>query len=227
MNKYDAGTLAKKYNGMFTHDRWNDVFDKFNITFGKEGSKYERLKDVFVNESDNKIKSLIGFLEKEQLQQEEQSKQSNERFNEFFNEMSEMLFKKPSNNKVVARWKFNDSNLQCRYTELISSVNNNMPLSFFWLAGSIIEGVLCKYCKKNNIKSSKDDIDGYITILEKNNKISTRSTIYTTLQHFRQFRNTIHPNNQNNDFINDKNLQNYKQTLDDVIKFFTNDNQSD
>ncbi len=227
MDKYDAGTLAKKYNDMFTLVRWNDVFDKFNITFGKEGTKYERLKDVFANESDDKIKSLIGFLEEEQLQQEEQSKQSNERFNEFFNEMSEMLFEKPSNNKVVERWKFNDSNLQCRYTELISSVNNDMPLSFFWLAGSIIEGVLCEYCKKNNIKSSKDDIDGYITILEKNNKISTGNTIYTTLQHFRQFRNTIHPNNQNNDFINDKNLQNYKQALDDVIKFFTNDNQSD
>lgn len=222
MDTYDAGTLARKYNDMFTRNRWNDVFDKFNITFGKEGSRYERLKDVFVNESDDKIKSLIDFLEKEQLQQEEQSKQSNERFNEFFNEMSEMLFEKPSNNKVVARWKFNDSNLQCRYTELISSVNNNMPLSFFWLAGSIIEGVLCEYCKKNNIKSSKDDIDGYI----KNNKISTGNTIYTTLQHFRQFRNTIHPDNVNNIFIYDKNLKNRKEELDDVIKFFTNDNQS-
>ena len=47
---------------------------------------------------------MIDFLDKEQLRQEEQSKQSNESFNE----MIEMLFGKPSNNKVVARWKFND-----------------------------------------------------------------------------------------------------------------------
>jgi len=225
MNKYDAGTLAGKYSYMFTHDRWNDVFDKFNITFGKEGSKYERLKDVFVNESDDKIKSLIDFLDKEQLQREEQNKQNNES-NESFNEMIEMLLGKLSNNKVVARWKFNDSNLQCRYTELISSVNNNMPLSFFWLAGSIIEVILCEYCKKNKIKSNKDDIDGYINALESSKKISKGSVIYTTLQHFRQFRNTIHPNNENNDFIDNKNLQKRKEDLDDVIKCFTNDNQS-
>lgn len=214
MNKYDAGTLARKYSDMFTHYRWDDVFDKFNITFGKEGSKYERLKDVFVNESDDKVKPLIDFLDKEQLQQEEQSKQNNESLNEWFNSVFS------NQNKVSAKWKFKDSNLQCRYTEMISSVNNNMPLSFFWLAGSIIEGVLCEYCKKNNIKSSKNDIDGYITALENNNKISKGSTIYTTLQHFRLFRNTIHPNNQNNDFIKDKNLQIHKEELDDVIKFF-------
>ena len=81
--------------------------------------------------------------------------------------------------------------------------------------------MLCEYCEKNNIKSSKDDIDGYITALENNNKISKGSTIYTTLQHFRLFRNTIHPDNQNNDFINDKNLQNRKEELDDVINYFT------
>ena len=124
------------------------------------------------------------------------------------------------NNSVKIQKKFEDYKLQQRYEELIKAVNNNMPLSFFWLAGSIIEGVLCEYCEKNNIKSSKDDIDGYITALENNNKISKGSTIYTTLQHFRLFRNTIHPNNQNNDFISDKNLQNRKEDLDDVIKFF-------
>ena len=117
--------------------------------------------------------------------------------------------------------------LQQRYRELSKAIDDDMKFSFFWLAGSIIEYVLCEYCKKNNIKSSKDDIDGYITTLKENNKISTGSTIYATLQYFKQFRNTIHPDNQNNDFINDKNLQNHKQALDDVIKFFTNDNQSD
>ena len=81
------------------------------------------------------------------------------------------------NNSVKIQKKFEDYKLQQRYEELIKAVNNNMPLSFFWLAGSIIEGVLCEYCEKNNIKSSKDDIDGYITALEKNNKISTGSTI--------------------------------------------------
>jgi hypothetical protein len=58
-------------------------------------------------------------------------------------------------------------NLKQRYAELIKAINNNMTLSFFWLAGSIIEGVLCEYCEKNNIKSSKNDIDGYIATLEK------------------------------------------------------------
>ena len=41
-------------------------------------------------------------------------------------------------------------NLKDRYDEVIKAINNNMPLSFFWLAGSIIEGVLCEYCKNNN-----------------------------------------------------------------------------
>ena len=128
---------------------------------------------------------------------------------------------KETNNKIAIEKKFDNPTLQMRHEEIIKAINNNMPLSFFWLAGSIIEGVLCEYCKKNNIKSNKDDIDGYITALENNNKISKGSTIYTTLQHFRLFRNTIHPNNQNNDFINDKNLQNRKEELDDVIKHFT------
>ena len=58
-------------------------------------------------------------------------------------------------------------------------------------------------------------------IVDKKKKtIPEGSAIYTTLQHFRQFRNTIHPNNVNNDFINDKNLQNHKEALDDVIQFF-------
>ena len=114
-----------------------------------------------------------------------------------------------------------NSNLKDRYEELINAVNNNMKLSFFWLAGSIIEGVLCEYCKKNNIKSSKDDIDGYITALENSDKISKSSVIYTTLQYFRHFRNTIHPKNVNNDFINDKNLQISKEELYNVIKYFS------
>ena len=74
-----------------------------------------------------------------------------------------------------------------------------------------------------SIKSKKNDIDGYITALGNNNKISKGRTIYITLQHFRLFRNTIHPDNQNNDFIQDENLQNRKKELDDVIKRFTND----
>ena len=117
-------------------------------------------------------------------------------------------------------------NLKDRYDEVIKAINNNMPLSFFWLAGSIIEGILCEYCKKNDIKSNKNDIDGYITALENNNKISKKSYIYAKLEDFRHFRNTIHPSNVNNDFINDKNLQIHKEALDDVIKHFTNDHQS-
>ena len=113
-----------------------------------------------------------------------------------------------------------DNNLKNRYEELIKAINNDMSLSFFWLAGSIIEAVLCEYCKKNNIKSSKKDIDGYITALENNNKISEKSYIYRKLQDFRHFRNTIHPDNQNNDFIQGKNLQIRKEDLDDVIKEF-------
>ena len=107
-----------------------------------------------------------------------------------------------------------------RYKELLVAIRNEMQLSFFWLAGSIIEGVLCEYCEKNNIKSNKDDIDGYITALAKNNKIPTKGEIYRTLQLFREFRNTIHPNNGNNDYINGKHLQNRKEELDDVIKHF-------
>ena len=115
-----------------------------------------------------------------------------------------------------------NSNLKDRYEELINAVNNNMSLSFFWLAGSIIEGVLCEYCKNNNIQSSKKDIDGYITALDNNKIIPEGSAIYTTLQYFRQFRNTIHPDNKNNDFINGKNLQIHKEELDNIIKYFTN-----
>ena len=91
-------------------------------------------------------------------------------------------------------------------------------LYLFWLAGSIIEGILCEYCKNNNIKSQKNDIDGYITALESNKVVSSEGDeIYTTLQHFRNFRNTIHPDNKNNKFISGKNLQIREEELDNII----------
>ena len=100
-------------------------------------------------------------------------------------------------------------------------------LYLFWLAGSIIEGILCEYCKNNNIKSQKNDIDGYITALESNKVVSSEGDeIYTTLQHFRNFRNTIHPDNKNNKFISGKNLQIREEELDNIIKYFTYNHQS-
>lgn len=128
---------------------------------------------------------------------------------------------KETNNKVAMEKKFENQDLQKRYEELIKAVNNNMSLSFFWLAGSIIEGVLCEYCKKNNIKSNKDDIDGYITAIEQNKKILKSSVDYTTLDYFRKLRNTIHPDNVNNTRIDNKDLQNFKKALDDVIEYFS------
>ena len=138
---------------------------------------------------------------------------------------------KQPNNVITIEKKFEDQNLQNRYEELIKAVNNNMPLSFFWLAGSIIERVLCEYCKKNNIKPEKYDIDGYITALypdeknkknnEKNSKLPQSNALKHILNIYRNYRNTIHPNNGNNDYINGKHLQNRREELDDVIKYFS------
>ncbi len=82
---------------------------------------------------------MIDFLDKELLKQEERIKQDNEEFDEKLNEFSnfyDILFGKQSSNKVVAKFKFNNENLQSRYEELIKAVNNNMPLSFF--SGSLV-----------------------------------------------------------------------------------------
>ena len=119
-------------------------------------------------------------------------------------------------------------NLILRYEELIKAINNNMQLSFFWLAGSIIECLLRKYCKNNNITSKKNNIYGYITAIkqDKKHKKNIPGRIKKTIPIYQDYRNIIHPNNQNNDFINGKNLQIYKEELDNVIKYFCNDTQS-
>ena len=129
------------------------------------------------------------------------------------------------NNIVGMEKKFEDQNLQNRYEELIKAINNDMPLSFFWLAGSIIEGVLCEYCKKNDIKSSNHNIEDYITAIEKDEKHKKiiAGTIKKIIQIYKDYRNTIHPDNSSNPFTQGKNLQNRKEELDDVIKFFDND----
>lgn len=133
--------------------------------------------------------------------------------------------KKQPDNIIAIEKKFENQDLQKRYEELIKAINNDMPLSFFWLAGSIIECLLREYCKKNNIKSSNNCIDGYITAIEKDEKHKKNipGRIKKTIPIYQDYRNTIHPDNQNNDFINGKNLQIYKEELDNVIKYFTND----
>ena len=115
--------------------------------------------------------------------------------------------------------------LQSRYEELIKAINNDMPLSFFWLAGSIIEGLLCEYCNKNDIKikSCDHNIKGYITAIEEDEKHKKiiAGVIKKIIQIYKDDRNTIHPDNHNTDFIQDENLQNRKKELDDVIKRFS------
>ena len=211
MLRFDAMKVAKQVCDSITHKELTCLFRDLCITKDipddkKEEfkqnpyvlSKMARIANALCFESDDKIERFLQIIKTHYPE-------------------IELPYECKMNN-IKNDKHFDNQDIQKRYEELIKAINQNMPLSFFWLAGSIIEGVLCEYCKKNNIKSSKDDIDGYITALENNNKISKGSTIYTTLQHFRLFRNTIHPNNQNNDFIS--NLQNRKEELDDVIQFF-------
>ena len=220
MLKFEALKIAEKICDKVSHKDLDILFKDLGITrdrgdYTKEKCEEQGIDYYYACSRKNRIVNALT------LESDEKSKQLLEilsRNNPEINKALSLEYKQ--SNIVEIEKKFENQNLQNRYEELIKAVNNDMPLSFFWLAGSIIEAVLCEYCKKNNIKS-KDNIDEYITALENNNKISKGSTIYTTLQHFRLFRNTIHPTNQNNDFIKDKNLQNRREELDDVIEYFS------
>ena len=138
--------------------------------------------------------------------------------------------KKQPDNIIAIEKKFENQDLQKRYEELIKAINNDMPLSFFWLAGSIIEGLLCEYCNKNDIKIKSRDhnIKGYTTAIEEDEKHKKiiAGVIKEIIQIYKDYRNTIHPHIKNNDFIQYENLQNRKKELDGIIKYFTNDHQS-
>ena len=202
--KYYRDLAVKKLNKYYQDKDWMDKrYAIENIFAGKNG---QQLNHGSITMGNFKDCWPAGFVKKKILEGE-----YDEDLKNYFgiDEVFEKIVKYDNKDCLIERYK-----------ELLVAIRNEMQLSFFWLAGSIIEAVLCEYCKKNNIKS-KDNIDEYITALENNNKISKGSTIYTTLQHFRLFRNTIHPTNQNNDFIKDKNLQNRREELDDVIEYFS------